>query len=211
MAESIAFFNFVHERSVPYRTCDFFDELVARFASNPQDLRVDKLFSWAIIYWSWQGGEGRGGEGRGGEGRGGEGRGGEGRGGEGRGGEGRGGEGWVGGWDGGGSEGGREGRRVGGRRGEGGREGREGRQAGGWGGGGREGGMEGGREGGREKRMKGRRKGGVEREKGGGMILYRVLQLPPCQPPGGPEFDLEGASAEALRNPLKHFPTLDKK
>ena len=43
------------------------------------------------------------------------------------------------------------------------------------------------------------------------MILYRVLQLPPCQPPGGPEFDLEGASAEALRNPLKHFPTLDKK
>lgn len=49
MAESIAFFNFCHERSVPYRQCDFFDELVARFASNPQDLRPAKLFSWGNI------------------------------------------------------------------------------------------------------------------------------------------------------------------
>ena len=30
---------------MPYRDCDFFDELVARFASNPRDLESGKLFS----------------------------------------------------------------------------------------------------------------------------------------------------------------------
>ena len=49
MAESISFFNFIHERSVPYRQTDFFDELVARFASNPGDLYPPKLFSKETI------------------------------------------------------------------------------------------------------------------------------------------------------------------
>ena len=45
MAESISFFNFCHERSVPHRQCDFFDELVARFLSKPEDFRPSRLFS----------------------------------------------------------------------------------------------------------------------------------------------------------------------
>lgn len=45
MADSISFYNFCHERSLPFRECDFFDELVARYASNPQDLQPAKLFS----------------------------------------------------------------------------------------------------------------------------------------------------------------------
>ena len=44
---SIAFLNYSHERSIPYRTCDYFDELVARFASNPDEFdgKSNYLFS----------------------------------------------------------------------------------------------------------------------------------------------------------------------
>jgi len=42
---SIAFYNFCYEHSVPYRHCDFYDELVARQASNPQDFLPEKLFT----------------------------------------------------------------------------------------------------------------------------------------------------------------------
>lgn len=31
ITDSIAFINFTHERSVPYRKCDFFDEVLAHF------------------------------------------------------------------------------------------------------------------------------------------------------------------------------------
>ena len=44
MAMSIAFYNFCYEHSVPFRHCDYYDELVARRASNPQDFRPEKLF-----------------------------------------------------------------------------------------------------------------------------------------------------------------------
>lgn len=37
LVNSIPFFNYTHERSVPFRACDFFDDLVARFASNPEE------------------------------------------------------------------------------------------------------------------------------------------------------------------------------
>ena len=44
---SIPFFNYTHERSIPFRACDFFDELVARFASNPEEFdgKSNQLFS----------------------------------------------------------------------------------------------------------------------------------------------------------------------
>ena len=44
---SIPFFNYTHERSIPFRACDFFDELVARFASNPDEFdgKSNQLFS----------------------------------------------------------------------------------------------------------------------------------------------------------------------
>ena len=47
LVNSIPFFNYSHERSIPFRTCDFFDELVARFASNPEEFdgKSNTLFS----------------------------------------------------------------------------------------------------------------------------------------------------------------------
>ena len=47
LVNSIPFFNYTHERSIPFRACDFFDELVARFASNPDEFdgKNHQLFS----------------------------------------------------------------------------------------------------------------------------------------------------------------------
>ena len=47
LVNSIPFFNYNHERSIPFRACDFFDELVARFASNPEEFdgKSNQLFS----------------------------------------------------------------------------------------------------------------------------------------------------------------------
>ena len=49
MADSIAFTNFCHERSVPFRVCDFFDDLVARFISHPEKCTPAKLFASAHV------------------------------------------------------------------------------------------------------------------------------------------------------------------
>lgn len=45
LTESIAFLNFCHDRSIPHRTSDFFDELVAQFVACPEDFTPDKLFT----------------------------------------------------------------------------------------------------------------------------------------------------------------------
>ncbi len=45
LTESIAFLNFCHDRSIPHRLCDFFDELVARYVASPEDFDSDTLFT----------------------------------------------------------------------------------------------------------------------------------------------------------------------
>ncbi|XP_064399586.1 myotubularin-related protein 5-like isoform X3 [Halichondria panicea] len=45
LTESIAFLNFCHDRSIPHRLCDFFDELVARYVASPEDFNSDTLFT----------------------------------------------------------------------------------------------------------------------------------------------------------------------
>ena len=47
LVNRIPFFNNTHKRSIPFWACDFFDELVARFASNPEEFegKINQLFS----------------------------------------------------------------------------------------------------------------------------------------------------------------------
>lgn len=49
MTDSIAFTNFTYERCIPFRVCDFFDELVAKLVSHPEDFSPKKLFSQSHI------------------------------------------------------------------------------------------------------------------------------------------------------------------
>jgi myotubularin-related protein 5/13 len=45
IVDGIPFMDFIHSRSVPYRKCDYFDELIARYSENPEAYGPEYLYS----------------------------------------------------------------------------------------------------------------------------------------------------------------------